>query len=263
MAIWLKTGELEVGLSDGIVRRDDFAALADVCELTRLAAARLAEASAQAAQIVDGALAQAEREIAQARDQSERIRAEAHARGLREAAERWAEEMAEKAFEAHHGIQRASERLAELVSLAAQRVIEVEDKDGLYRRALRSVRSLTGDSKTLTLHIGIEDAEYARSVVDQLAQEIGIPVPLEIKVDNRLVAGGCVLESDYGVIDASLGLQIQAVKLAIGRAARAALSHLDGSAGRPAAAPTSAAAAAGRMEEAQAAQDAQAKSHGI
>jgi hypothetical protein len=64
-------------------------------------------------------------------------------------------------------------------------------------------------------------------VVGQLAEEIGVPVPLDIKVDERLTAGGCVLESDYGVIDASLGLQIEAVKLAIGRAARAALARMD------------------------------------
>jgi hypothetical protein len=64
-------------------------------------------------------------------------------------------------------------------------------------------------------------------VVGQLAEEIGIAVPLEVKVDSRLVSGGCVLESDYGVIDASLGLQIQAVKKAISKAARAAMSHMD------------------------------------
>jgi type III secretion protein L len=227
MAVWLRTGELEVGVSDGVVRRGEFAALVEVCLLNQLAAERLAEAGAEAAQIVADALQQAEQKVAQAKDESERIRAEAQERGLREAAERWAEEMAHKAFDAHLSIQRASDRLAELVSLAAQRVIEVEDRDGLYRRALRSMRSLTGDSKTLTLHIGSDDADYARTVVGQLAEEIGIPVPLDIKVDNRLMAGGCVLESDYGVIDASLGLQIEAVKQAIGRAARAALARMD------------------------------------
>ena len=239
MAVWLRTGELEVGVGDGVVRRSDFAALVEVCELNRLAAARLAVAGAEAEQIVAEALRQAERQIEQAHNESDRIRAEARERGLREAAERWAEEMANKAFEAHHSIQRASDRLAELVSLAAQRVIEAEDRDGLYRRALRSVRGLTGDSKTLTLHIGAGDAAYARQVVGQLAEEIGIAVPVDIKVDNRLVAGGCVLESDYGVIDASLGLQIEAVKKAIGRAARAALTRMDEAAGataRPASA---------------------------
>jgi type III secretion protein L len=227
MAVWLRTGELEVGVDDGVVRRDEFAALVEVCHLNQRAAERLAHAGEEAARIVADALQQAEQQIAHAQDESDRIRAEARERGLREAVERWAEEMAHKAFDAHHSIQRASDRLAELVSLAAQRVIEVEDRDGLYRRALRSMRGLTGDSKTLTLHIGHEDAAYARSVVGQLAEEIGVPVPLDIKVDERLTAGGCVLESDYGVIDASLGLQIEAVKLAIGRAARAALARMD------------------------------------
>jgi type III secretion protein L len=227
MAFWLRTGELDVGVADGVVRAADFAALVDTCELNRMAAQRLSEAGEQAAGIVADALQQAEQRIAHAQGECSRIRAEACESGLRDAAERWAQEMAEKAFEAHHSIQRASERLAELVSLATQRVIEVEDREGLYRRALRTVRHLASDSKTLVLHIGSDDAEYARSVVGQLAEEIGIVVPLEVKVDNRLRAGGCVLESDYGVIDASLGLQIQAVKKAISRAARSALHRLD------------------------------------
>ena len=103
----------------------------------------------------------------------------------------------------------------------------VEDKDALYRRALRTVSHLTKESKTLVLHIGAADAEYARAAVADIAVDVGIDVPLEIKVDNRLMAGGCVLESDFGVIDASLGLQIDAVKTAISKAARSALSSND------------------------------------
>ena len=214
MAFWLRTGDLDVGVSDGVVRGADFATLVEACEINALAAHKLLQASEEASAIMAEALRAAEERIEAALGECGRIRYEAREQGLRDAAERWAQEMAEKAFDAHRSIRRASDRLAELVSLATQRVIEVEDKDGLYRRALRTVRHLATDSKTLVLHIGADDADYARSVVGQLAEEIGIVVPLEVKVDSRLVAGGCVLESDYGVIDASLGLQIQAVKQA-------------------------------------------------
>lgn len=227
MAVWIRTGAVDVGVSDGVVRSADFATLVEACELDAQAAQRLAQAGAEATRIVTEATMQGERRIDEARGECDRIRTQAHEQGLRDAAERWAHEMAAKAFDARHSIQRASDRLAELVSLATQRVIEAEDRDGLYRRALRTVRHLAGDSKTLTLHIGADDAEHARAVVAQLADETGITVPLEVRVDNRLPGGGCVLESDYGVIDASLGLQLEAVKKAIGKAARAALSRMD------------------------------------
>jgi type III secretion protein L len=225
MALWLKSGDLEVGVSDGIVRADEFAALVHTHELSQRAQKRLAEAEARGDQIVAQALHEAEALVRQAREDAEHIRAEAHQQGLREAAQAWAQQVAERAYDAQKSNQRAAERLAELVSLATQRVIEVEDKEGLYRRALRSVRTLAADSKSLTLHIASEDAEHARHVVRQLAEELGIPVPLEVKVDSRLRTGGCVLESDQGVIDASMGLQIQAVRQAIARAARAALAR--------------------------------------
>jgi type III secretion protein L len=224
MAFWLKTGDLEVGVSDGVVRRNDFAALVEACQLNSQAEARLEHAEEQASHIIDEALEEAQRLHRTAQEEGEQLRLQAREQGLREAAEQWAQEMAQKALLAHHSIQKASDRLAELVSLAAQRVIEVEDKGGLYRRALRAMRELTQDSKTLTLYVGLDDADYALSVLGQLTQEMGVPVPLEIKVDDRLAVGGCVLESDFGVIDASMGLQIEAIKRAISNAARAALS---------------------------------------
>jgi type III secretion protein L len=227
MAFWIRSGELELGVSDGVLRQAQFAQVVEVCALTTLAANKLSQASDRAGVIVAEALSDAEKRIAAVNAESIRIRADAKQQGLRDAAELWAQEMAEKAFDAQRSMQRASDRLAELVALATQRVIEVEDKEGLYRRALRTVRHLADGSKTLVLHIGADDAEYARSVVGQLAREIGIEIPLEVKVDSRITSGGCMLESDYGVIDASIGLQIQAVKRAITKAAKAALDQMN------------------------------------
>jgi type III secretion protein L len=197
------------------------------CELSARAAGLLSQAGEEAVSIVAEAVERAKKTLHDAERTSEKLKADAYANGISEAAARWAEEMTQKAFDAQRSIHKASERLAELVSMATQRVIEVEDKDGLYRRALRTVRHLAQDSKTLVLHIGANDAEYANTVVADIATEMGIDVPLEIKVDNSLSAGGCVLESDYGVIDASLGLQIHAVKEAIAKAARSALSRIE------------------------------------
>jgi type III secretion protein L len=233
MAVWLRNGSDHVGVADGIVRRDDFAHLVEASELSARAAEQLSEAGRQAIAIVTEAVERARQALQSAEREGERLRREACARGLSEAAARWAEEMTHKAFAAHQSVQRASERLAELVSLAAQRVIEVEDKDGLYRRALRTVSHMTKDSKTLVLHIGSADADYARAAVADIAAEVGIEVPMVIKVDSRLLAGGCVLESDFGVIDASMGLQLEAVRKAISNAARAALMR-----GEPASRPT-------------------------
>ena len=225
MAVWLKSGSHDIGVEDGIVRRGDFAELLQACELGAFAAAALSSAEAEAVRIVGDATERARLLLQEAASEAERLRVQGHEAGLREAAARWADETATKAFDVQRSMHKASDRLAELVSLAAQRVIEQEDKEGLYRRALRTVQQLATDTKTLVLHIGAEDAEHARAIVADLASEVGIAVPLEVRVDVRLHTGGCVLESDYGVIDASMGLQIDAVKKAISKAARAAIAH--------------------------------------
>ncbi len=235
MAVWLKSGSHDIGVVDGIVRHADFAALLQFCELSARAAAALTDAEVEAARIVGDATEQARVLLQEAAREAERLRVQGYDAGLREAAARWADETATKAFEAQRSVHKASDRLAELVSLAAQRVIEQEDKEGLYRRALRTVHQMATDTKTLVLHIGADDAEHARAIVADLASEVGIAVPLEVRVDVRLHTGGCVLESDYGVIDASMGLQIDAVKKAISKAARAAIGYAPPEAYAPAA----------------------------
>jgi len=225
MAIWLQSGTLHFGLEDGIVRRDDFAELVQACELGARAGQLLADAHAHAAGIAAAATERANLTIAEAETQAETLRVQACEAGKRDAAEQWAETMSTRAIQSHASVQKAKDRLAELVCLAAQRVVEVEDRQALYRRALRTVSQMVSDSKTLVLHIGTQDETYAREVVAAIAAEVGIEVPLEVRVDHRLVAGGCVLESDYGVVDASLGLQLDAVRRAIGKAARAALGR--------------------------------------
>lgn len=228
MAVWLRYGSSDVGLAGGVVRRADHAYLIEAIELAERSRAQLADAEKSAQNIVANAKELALQVLQKARQDGEALMRDAHERGLKDAAQLWAEEAAKKAFTAHQSAQRASGRLAEIVSLAVQRVVDVEDKKGLFRRALRTVSEITRESKTLVLHIGAADAEYARSVVAELAAQLGIEVPLEIKVDTRLDAGGCVLESDFGVIDASLGLQLEAVRKAISNAARAALASENG-----------------------------------
>ncbi len=223
MAIWLKAGQQAVGVDGGIIRQDDFATVVRACDLAIKADDILTQAGQEAVCIVSEAHDQAAKIRSKAEVAAEEIRHDAFVRGTQEAASRWIEDVASKAIDAREATQRASHRFAELVSLATQRVVETEDKDGLYRRALRTVKQMAGDSKTLVLHVGPADMEYAESVIADIAAEVGVQIPLDIKIDVRLEEGGCVLESDHGVLDASLGVQIETIKQAITRAALNAL----------------------------------------
>jgi type III secretion protein L len=223
MVIWLKAGQHGIGLEQGIVRDADVVTLVEVCELTTQAEELLAQAGQEAIDIVTKANESAVTIIKDAESKGTQIRDDAFVRGTQEAASRWIQEVASKALGARESMLKASNRLAELVSLATQHVVETADKEGLYRRALRTVKQLTGESKTLTLHVGPADQQYAESVMAVIAIEVGVQIPLDIRIDPRLTDGGCVLESDNGVLDASLGIQIETVKQAIAKAARNAL----------------------------------------
>ena len=225
MAFWLNVGPQSIGLDDGIIRQADLAYVVEACRLSEAAENLRAQAAEESENIIQAAHQEAADIHSAAELEAEQICQTAFTTGMEDAANTWTEEVTARALEAHESLQRSSERLAGLVGLAAQRVIETEDREGLYRRALRTVTQMARESKTLTLYVGPGDHSYAESVVAGIAKQVGIELPIEVKVDMRLADGGCMFESDQGVLDASLGIQLDTIKGAITKAALNALRN--------------------------------------
>jgi type III secretion protein L len=181
-------------------------------------------------QVLEGAQDEGQRLIAEARVQAEALLADAreqHTRGrqdgfdegMKEAAAAWVARALDQAAASQRQLHRQRDRLSEIVSMAVERVVEQEDRQALYQRALRSISKLVRDVPMLTLRVHGSDHDAAQRALKALADELNPELPIEVVADDGVGEGGCVFESDQGVIDAGLPTQLAAIKRAVMRAA--------------------------------------------
>lgn len=234
MLTWFDPDCTGLNATDGIVRAHEVATVMATEELLTLARkerdAILAAAAEEALMIVDKAQRRAENIVSEAQRQASHLMEDAstqfrgelergHAEGQQLAATEWHQRHAEL-LAAQTGGRNAPERkLAELVALAAERVVHAEPREALFRRSLETVQSLLQRTGTVTLRVNDTDLGPARSAVaswPSASQRNGLVV--EVQSDTALSPGSCFFESEIGTLDASLDIQLAGLRGALDRA---------------------------------------------
>jgi len=109
-----------------------------------------------------------------------------------------------------------SEALKLIYEIAAKVIgdaVKFNDDDllGLIKQALHS--AMGGD---LVVFVNPADLERVKAKESQLVNAINATQSLHIKATDNVKEGGCMVESDLGTIDASLEIQLEALKKALG-----------------------------------------------
>lgn len=192
----LKEGRMIPAPEADILKKADYAALLS-------ANAALEAAQAEAARILTEAKAvyAAERE-----------------RGYAEGLEEGKAEMAERTFEAiSRGVdfvENLESSTVDIVMRSLERLLgDMPPQDvalGVVRKSLAYVRG----QKQVTLRVCPAEAEWVRTEVDALGlQLLGVGL-VRVVPDRNLQSGACLMESDLGLIDASLKVQLAALRKA-------------------------------------------------
>jgi type III secretion protein L len=238
MAIWLKRARdalydcdaagdiaLRVGAASDIVRRDMFG------ELLSLDAAQgaLAEerdtlldhARAEAAALVENAQDEAQRIV----EDAQREYATASEQGYRDGSERslsdWMERLTQVAHAQNRLQESMRERLANIVATAVEQIVRVESHEALFERALATVDRIVDGATYLRVAVSPGDFDDAKAAFDRLTarwRDLGQAIPLSVVADKQLGPGSCVCETDFGTVDASLDMQLRAMRSAVSRA---------------------------------------------
>ncbi|MDR3096676.1 MAG: type III secretion system stator protein SctL [Paraburkholderia sp.] len=249
MVIWLKRARdaahdgdaasaiaLRVGAASDIVRRDVFGellALDVACDaLAEERETLLAHARAEAAGLVD----EARNEAARIAQDARRDYAEASEQGYRDGCERaladWMERLAQAADAQSRMQASMRERLANIVASAVEQIVRVESHEALFERALATVDRIVDGATYLRVAVSPGDYEDAKATFDRLAarwRDLGQMIPLSVVADKQLEPGSCVCETDFGTVDASLDMQLRAMRSAVARALkRSAQTPLQG-----------------------------------
>ena len=244
MVIWLRSDRSlpaapngQVGAHADVVPRAAFGALLEIGAAYEQLAADRDVALAAAREEAAGIVAAAAQEAEALRDDARREYESAAARGYRDGEKRaladWVERLADAGSAQRRAQLKMRERIANIVTVAVEQIVQVQRSDQLFERALATVDRIVEGATWLRVAVSPVDYDQARATFERLAarwRESGRALPMSVVADRRLEPGSCLCESDFGAIDASLATQMRAMRLAVSRALRQSVGELDAAA---------------------------------
>jgi type III secretion protein L len=218
---------MNIGVGNDVIPASAFEELVQLDEAIALLeqerAALIGDARSRADDIVREAEAEAAQRLAAATRDCEAAVARGYEEGYANGMASWIERLVELS-DTHARVQRHMHtRLARIVAAAVERIVCITERDALFGRALTTVQQLIGDTIQLRFAVHPDEVDYARSVFSEFSKASGVrgsTLSATVTGDSSLPHGSCVCESDFGTVDASLDVQLRAMRSALSRALR-------------------------------------------
>lgn len=211
--------------AERIIKAAEDTAFAEVKRQTDQAAVIKADAENEAAAIVEKAKAEAAQIVAEAQAQHDKIVSEARDEGFEQGSkdgfEKGSAEV-ERLIERMHKIleavmQRREEilqdtesQIVELVILMARKVIKIlseNQKNVIMANTVAALRKVKTRGN-VTLRVNIEDVKLTTAHADEFIQHVENVQGITVQEDSSVEKGGCIVETDFGAIDARISSQL-------------------------------------------------------
>ncbi len=212
--------------ADEIVKNAEDAAFAEVKRQTDAAAVVKADAQTEADNIIARAKAEAAQIVSDAEAERDRLRNEAETsgydKGHQEGYEKGVAEV-ERLIDRMHTIleqvmKRREEILAdtesqivELVILMARKVIKIlseNQKNVVMANTLAALKKVKSRGNVV-LRVNLEEVRLTTSHIDEFIQHVENVKGITVIEDSAVERGGCIVETDFGAIDARISSQLQ------------------------------------------------------
>ncbi len=179
----------------------------------------LFDARAEAKRVLGAAEIEAERRVVEAQAAADDIREAARAQGYEDGLAEVNDLLVRFRDERE---QKLLEHKADMVGLAvrvAGKILgrEIEERPETFTDlVIRAVRGIRHE-KRIQIRVHPDDLALARAGLDRLRVEVGPGKEIEIREDRAVTGGGCVVETDLGIIDARLETQLRTLEKALVR----------------------------------------------
>ncbi|WP_036771286.1 HrpE/YscL family type III secretion apparatus protein [Photorhabdus australis] len=107
------------------------------------------------------------------------------------------------------------QQMTNVVLQAVRKILKNYDQISLTLQVVREALSLVSNQKQVILRVNPEQAATVREQISRVHKDFPEIGYLEVTADARLDQGGCILETEVGIIDASLDSQLDALMSAI------------------------------------------------
>lgn len=164
-------------------------------------------------------VARAEDEAARIREDAQREYAEQKERGYREGLEQGKAEMSERvvstAGQSALYFSKLEEVLVDVVVKATRRVVGEFDDRERVDRIVRQALELLRQQSRVRIKVAPAQREWLQGRLQTLLAAFPRIQFLDVQADPRLPVDGCILETELGVIDATVETQLRAIEKAL------------------------------------------------
>ncbi len=175
------------------------------------------DAKLEADRLVGEAQQRAEKLLAEARDEAERIRRKAEAEGRERGLAAVSELLVGARAAAARARAGAEAELRVLAVRIAGKILGRElsaDAGAVVDVAAEALRH-AGEPRELVIRCAAEDVEALERGKPRLLERCRAAQAVRFVADERVGRGGCIVESELGVVDARLATQLEAIERAL------------------------------------------------
>ena len=211
--------------ADEIVKKAEEAAFAEVKRQTDQAQVIKTQAETNAAQIVKDAQAQADQIIAEAQAERDKIinasKKEGYDTGY-EAGYQEGNKEAQRLIERMHNVLDAvmarreeilnetEYQIVELVVLIARKVVKIiseNQKTVIMNNVLQALKKVKGRGD-VTIRVNLADVKLTTDHIHDFIERVEAVKGITVMEDTTVEKGGCIVETDFGAIDARISSQL-------------------------------------------------------
>jgi type III secretion protein L len=166
-----------------------------------------------------GIIAAAEEEAALIREEAkaefERQRQEGRKQGLEEGKAEIAEHIVTCMSQSAAYFSKVEDVMVEVVMRALRRVLGTFDRKDVVEQVVKQALESTRNEGHITVRVPPDQADHLKARVDTILGVFPKVQFLQVLPDSRLPEDGCVLETEIGVVDATIETQLKAIEKAL------------------------------------------------
>jgi type III secretion protein L len=137
--------------------------------------------------------------------------------GLSSGKEEMADQLMELATKSAESMTKIEKDVVDVVARAIKKSLGDADKNELITSVVRNALKMVKSQKQAVLKVSPSEVSFLRDRIDELTRDTPSIEFLDIISDAHLSPGSCLLETDLGVVDASVAIQIAAIEKSLGR----------------------------------------------
>ncbi len=182
---------------------------------TRILRAEAYASLLQAQSVLDDARAEAEAIRKRADDAYQERKKQGYEDGVLEGQMQQAEKMLETSMQAVEYLEGLERQIVEVVTTAVRKIVgDLDDKERIVRVVRTALDQVRGRQRVL-VRVCPEEEPHVREALAPMLVSASVSAGIELIADQRMKPGSCMLESEMGVVDASLEVQLKAIENAL------------------------------------------------